>query len=65
MGGRVGHKRKQPYEARQARQRRRDDYDRVWAWETAEEQACWDEAQLEARDASADRFEREHGEDVP
>jgi hypothetical protein len=43
----------------------RDDYDRVWAYEQADEQARWDEAQDDALQESADRFDREHREDVP
>jgi hypothetical protein len=54
MGKRIGHKRKSPYESR----RKRDDYDRVWAYDRETEQARWDEAQDEALQASADRFER-------
>ena len=43
----------------------RDDYDRVWQYERDEEQALFDEAWDAVRDAAADRWEREHTEDVP
>lgn len=43
----------------------RDDYDKTREWEQADEQARWDEAQDAALAASADRWEREHTEDVP
>jgi hypothetical protein len=42
-----------------------DDFDKVWEWETNDEQDRWDEAQREGRDAAADRFDREQGDDVP
>lgn len=41
-----------------------DDYDRVRADEAREEQAHWDEAQDEALELAAERF-NEHTEDVP
>lgn len=43
----------------------RDDYDPVWKWEAADAQARWDEAQDEALRLSAERFDRERGDDVP
>ena len=42
----------------------RDDLDKVWEWEAADEQARRDEAYDAALIARAERFEREHGEDA-
>lgn len=49
----------------------RDDYDKVWQLEAAEEQSLWDEAQDEALRSAAERFNdhtedvNDHTEDVP
>ena len=41
-----------------------DDYDKTREWETRDEQARWDEAQDNAANERADRYD-EHREDVP
>lgn len=55
---------RQQSSAQEAHRARRDDYDRIWQYEADEEQSRWDEAQDEALEAAAERFNN-HTEDVP